>query len=69
MTNRNRITFDVSDRQYEFLKALPHGYLTNIYRALTELLILAVAEHGMSALGPILSRSIKLERFLNNGND
>ena len=65
MSNRPRLTIDITERQKLFLDNLPFGWKQQIYSALTDMLFDMVKRCGGSAIGAIIGRKIDLEEYFN----
>ena len=63
MSNRPRLTIDLTSRQKDFLDSLPHGWKQQIYSALTDMLIDMVKRCGQTTLGAIVAKRLKLEDY------
>jgi hypothetical protein len=63
MSNRPRLTVDLTPKQKEFLDSLPFGWKQQLYSALTDMLIDMTARCGQTTLGAIVSQRIKLENY------
>ena len=63
MSNRPRLTVDLTPNQKIFLDSLPYGWKQQIYSALTDMLVDMTDRCGKAALGAIVAKRLKLEDY------
>jgi hypothetical protein len=64
-SERPRLSIDITPKQQRFLKRLPFGWRQQIFSALIDMLMDMVERCGISSLGAISSRAIKLDEYFN----
>lgn len=69
MSNRPRLTIDITKKQKAFLDSLPFGWKQQLFSIIIDKMIDMVARCGRTSLGVIISKKIDLEEVIKDDNN
>jgi len=69
VSNRPRLSIDLTPKQHSFLQKLPFGWKQQLFSVLIEMLIEMTDRCGMESLGAVAAKAIKLEDYFGKGGE